>query len=203
MGVEFEGCTVSSAGRANHAGGRSFARCIGYLPWMRFVTLRDRHGGQTRRRMPTCSSSSQRLGTNHVARATLSSPANAANGKHDHGLRQWRYARAVRVPAAPDRRASLFGYRRLRHRWRGAAVRKRDEPPERARCAFRYGKDSLYDTCDGEASRPTSTFSGDDSTTAYKDMKEAEFAVQTAPASDISTTSDAGRLRLRHKPGVG
>ena len=112
----------------------------------------------------------------------------------DHGLRQWRYARAVRVLQRTGR--AHVGYRRLCHRWRGAAVlENRDNPgngPERPFCTPWI---SLYNTATASIT-PYLDILRDDSTTAYKDTEVwAEFAAKTAGASPISTIySDAGAL---------
>ena len=184
--------------RADHAGGRSFARCIGYVPGVRFVTLRDRHAGgqpgvvcQRVQVHPV-----QFFGTNYVARATPSSPANAANGQtwimdcasgDTHGLFGFYNGQG----------ALHVGYRRLCHRWRGAAVlENRDNLRERARSAHSARRGFHCTTRRRQASRPTSTFSATIARLRTRIRKYGPSSQRRLPGQARSARSTATQERF-------
>ena len=136
-----------------------------------------------------------KLGTNYVAQATPSSPANAANGQ------TW-----IMDCASGDTHG-LFGFYNgqgaltsdtgvyvtdgaAQQSWKIVTTR------ERARAPILDAVDFTCTTRRRQASRPTSTFSATIARLRTRDTEVwAEFAAKTAGASPISTIySDAGRL---------
>ena len=195
--VEFNGCTVSSAGSApttlvgdpargalvtflgcdlSHCGtGTLVGNQASYANVFRFIQCK--------------------LGTNYVARATPSSPANAANGQtwimdcasgDTHGLFGFYNGQG----ALTSDTGVYVTAGAAQQSWK--IVTTSGNGPE---CPFCTPWISLYNTATASIT-PYIDILRDDSTTAYKDTEVwAEFTAKTAGASPISTIySDAGAL---------
>lgn len=195
--VEFEGCNVSSAGSApttligdpprgalatflgcdlSHCGtGTLVGNQASYANVFKFIQCK--------------------LGTNYVARATPSSPANAANGQtwimdcasgDTHGLFGFYNGQG----ALTSDTGVYVTAGAAQQSWK--IVTTSGNGPERP---FYTPWISLYNTATASIT-PYLDILRDDSTTAYKDTEVwAEFAAKTAGASPINTIySDAGAL---------